>query len=407
MAGNWYWIKEGESARLRYRGKSRNVSAKSEREVKRHLAKFVTEVDSGDFTQPTKLTFEQFANKWLKDYAEVDLAPKTVFRYKQLLESRIFPAIGKKKLTKVKPLDLVEFYNSLRKKHKYISIKNLGTENETREEKEAEPLSENTIMHHHRVISAIYEKAIKWGVYKGDNPAKHVDPPKVERRKATCYDEEDTQRLLAALDKLKPEELKYKAAVMIALMTGARLGEIMGLEWQDIDFNNRCIEIRQASQYLPGQGTFTKDPKTDTSKRTVEVSNILMAILAQYQQHQREKDFDVEGQAPLFVQWDGKPMHPETISHWFPKFIKRYNLPKLTFHGLRHTSATFLISRGMDIQTVAGRLGHATSTTTQTIYSHFLKSKDRQAADLMEEAFTKKPEEPEQKKQAKVIEGKF
>ena len=83
-------------------------------------------------------------------------------------------------------------------------------------------------------------------------------------------------------------------------------------------------------------------------------------------------------------------MHPQTLTHWFPKFLKRNKLPHLNFHGLRHTSATFLISQGMDIQTVAGRLGHSTSATTQNVYSHFLESKDRQAADLIEKAFSDK-----------------
>lgn len=405
MAGNITKVKEG-NYRLRYRDFSRYVKAKNDTQAEKLLAKFITEVENGDFTQPSKITFKQFAKKWLEDYAEVELAPKTVFRYRELLDSRIFPAFGDKRLEKIKPLDLVEFYNSLRKKHKYLSLCKDGS----RKVKEAGALSENTIKHHHRVISAIYEKALKWNILNGSNPAKHVDPPKTEKKKAKCYDEEQVQALLEALEKLGQEEMKYKVAIMMALMTGARLGEIMGLEWQDINFKNKYIEIRQASQYLPGKGTFTKKTKTESSSRKISVNNMLLAILAQYQQQQEEKDFSVEGESRLFVSWDGKPMHPETVSHWFPKFVKRYKLPPLTFHGLRHTSATFLISRGMDIQTVAGRLGHATSATTQNIYSHFLESKDRQAADLMEEAFTKnEQEESEQKEdeQVVVLQGNF
>lgn len=96
----------------------------------------------------------------------------------------------------------------------------------------------------------------------------------------------------------------------------------------------------------------------------------------------------------LFVTWDGKPMFPNAMSKWFFNFIKRNKLPSLNFHGLRHTSATFLISQGMDVQTVAGRLGHSTSATTQNIYSHFLESKDKQTADLMEKSFTLKNSSP-------------
>ncbi len=116
----------------------------------------------------------------------------------------------------------------------------------------------------------------------------------------------------------------------------------------------------------------------------------MLSVLAQYQYDQQEKGFLCRGNNRLFVTWDGKPMFPETVSKWFREFLRRKKLPHLNFHGLRHTSASFLISRGMDIQTVAGRLGHSTSATTQNIYSHFLESKNRQAADLMEDAFTKK-----------------
>lgn len=383
MAGNIVRIKDGHY-RLRYRDSSKYVKAKNDREAEKLLAKFITDVDAGDFTQPSKVSFREFAQKWLKDYAEIELAPKTVYRYKELLEGRIYPAFGEKKLDKLKPLDLVNFYNSLRKKHKYMGLNKEGI----REEKQAEPLSEGTIRHYHRLISAIFEKAIKWDVLRGTNPATRVDAPKSEKKKAKCYDEKHAQALLEALDKLGPEELKYKVITMIALMTGARLGEIMGLEWQDIDFDNKVIEIRQSSQYLPGKGTFTKDPKNEYSKRRISVNNTLLNLLDQFKEDQREKGFICQDNNQIFLSWNGQPMNPYTVTKWFPKFLKENELPHLNFHGLRHTSATFLISRGMDIETVAGRLGHRTSATTQNIYSHFLESKDRQAADLMEDTFT-------------------
>jgi len=401
VAGNYYEKRPGVW-RLRYREKSKDVKANSQREVERQMARFIADVDSGDFKQGANITFRKFAEKWLTDYAEIELAPKTLFRYKQVLESRIFPAIGDKRLDRVKPLDLVEFYNKMRKEHKFLRYSGDGVGAEDT----SAGLSEKTIKIHHSLISAIYDKAIMWDVYKGDNPAKRVDAPKPDKKKARCYDEAETQKLLEALDRLTGSEVKYKVATYLAIMTGARLGEIMGLEWQDVDFTKKTVEIRQTSQYLPGQGTFTKQPKTELSKRKISVNDTLLTTLAQYREDQQDKGFLCRGNARLFVTWDGKPMHTYTLTDWFPIFLKKNNLPPLNFHGLRHTSATFLISRGMDIQTVAGRLGHSTSATTQNIYSHFLESKDRQAADLMEDAFTKKGEASttaEEKKPGKVI----
>lgn len=388
MAGNIIKVKEG-SYRLRYRDESKYVKAKNDSAAERLLAKFITDVDSGDFEQPSKVTFKEFSNRWLKDYAEIELAPKTVFRYRQLLEARIYKMFGDKRLGRIKPLDLVEFYNGLRKNHKFTSMKKDGTT----EERKSGPLSDQTIKHHHRLLSAMFEKAIKWEVLKGVNPAKKVDAPKVEKKKAKCYNEKQVQLLLDALDRLEPDDLKYKAATMIALNTGARLGEIMGLEWKDIDGANKTITIRQVSQYLPGIGVFEKVPKNESSVRKISINGALLNLLNEYKSDQQEKGFICQDNNKVFVMWNGTPMHPQTLTHWFPKFLARNKLPHLNFHGLRHTRATFLISKGMDIQTVADRLGHSTSATTQNIYSHFLESKDKKAAGLFELTFNKKKKE--------------
>lgn len=169
MAGNIVKLKEG-SYRLRYKDYSTNVKAKNDTEAEKSLAKFITEVEKGDFSQPSKVTFKEFVNKWLKNYAEIELAPKTLVWYKQLLEARILPQLGYKRMEKIKPLDLIEFYNMLRAKHKYYFLKGDGA----KIEKTSQGLSEKTIRHHHGLIFSIFEKAIKWNIYKGDNPASRV-----------------------------------------------------------------------------------------------------------------------------------------------------------------------------------------------------------------------------------------
>lgn len=393
MAGNITKVKDG-SYRLRYKDESKYIKAKSDREAERLLAKFVTDIDSGDFSKPSKITLNEFVKKWLKEYAEVELAPKTVHRYKQLLDARILNTFGDKRLDKIKPLDLVEFYNNLRKNHIYMKLKADGN----REEALAGPLSEHTIRHHHRLISALFEKAIKWEVFRGSNPVKRVDAPKPEKKKAKCYNEKQVKKLLKALDNIELEELKYKVAIMIALTTGARLGEIMGLEWQDVDEVGKTITIKRSSQYLPDVGVFEKSPKNESSNRKVSINSALLDLISEYRQSQKLQGFLCQDNNKLFVMWNGMPMHTYTLTKWFPKFLKRSKLPPLNFHGLRHTSATFLISKGMDVQTVAGRLGHSTSAATQNIYSHFLESKDRQAADLMEKSFGKEKRKKKTKK---------
>lgn len=374
MAGTITFLNDGR-CRLRYKDVSKYAKARNQTEAEKMLAKLVTEVDSGDFSNSSKVTFSAFVEKWLKEYAEVELAKKTVFRYRQLLDSRITARFGHMRLDKIKPLELVEFYNSLRKDHKYLKLKKDGS----RETVPSGPLSEQTIKHNHRLISALFEKAIKWEVLKGRNPAKSVDAPRVEKTKAKVYNQEQTQAMIEAL---QDEELKYKAITMVSLTTGARIGEVMGLEWQDVHKDQ--IEIRQSRQYLPGEGTFIKSPKNESSKRRVSVNRSILELLDEYKTDQKRNGFLCQDNNPLFVTWEGKPMHPDTFGKWFSEFLQRHGLRHLNVHGLRHSSATFLIGQGVDIQTVAGRLGHSTSATTQNIYSHFLESKDRLAADAME-----------------------
>ncbi|MCL6612470.1 MAG: site-specific integrase [Peptococcaceae bacterium] len=354
----------------------KNVEAPSKREAEKLLDLFSAEVLKGQYVEPSKLTFKQFAERWLRDYGETNLAPKTLFRYKQIL-ARVLQAMGHLKMEQIKPMHLVEFYNNLR-------------EEGIRKDGKSGKLSDSTILYHHRVISSIFNDAVKWEVIPS-NPAGKVDPPKAKTKQAPCYNEEQTAALMAALDK---EPLKYKAMVILALATGLRRGEIMGLEWPDVNFETNTITVSRASQYLPEKGTFSKDPKNETSIRVIATPESVMALLKQYKAHQNEERLKVgdlwKGSNRLFTTWDGRPMHPDTISSWFPKFLARHNLPHIKFHAMRHTSATLLIAEGIPLKNVSARLGHADTRTTDKIYAHALVSVDKKAAQAMDNILTGK-----------------
>ncbi len=148
------------------------------------------------------------------DYAEANLAPKTLHRYKEILDTRILPAIGHIKIDQLRPQHIIEFENMLR-------------ENGIRKDKKEGGLSEKTILQHHRIISSILNDAVQWQVIYS-SPAARVKPPKVPKKQAKCYDEEQTGALLDALEKLPPRDLKYRAMVELALTTGLRRGELGG-----------------------------------------------------------------------------------------------------------------------------------------------------------------------------------
>ncbi|MDF2892066.1 MAG: hypothetical protein K0R80_2433 [Clostridia bacterium] len=370
---------------------------KQETEAQKQWILFKEEIEKGIYLDAGKITFEDFITKWLKEYAEVSLAPKTLARYKEILDSRVIPALGHLKLNKIQPTHLTEFYNNLRES----GIRKDGKEG---------GLSERTILHHHRIISTILTAAVQWQFIL-NNPAERLKPPKVEKKETKHFDEEQIQYIFELLEQ---EPIKYKTMIHLAVFGGMRMGELSGLEWQDFDSQKQMLTIRQSSQYIPGKGIFTKSPKNESSKRLISLPKSIVSLLNEYKLWQNgEKatmdDLWVDSKR-IFTKNDGTPIFPDTPSRWFTKFIKRHNknimkskdmaeqdkgnflLPNVSFHGLRHTNATLLISQGVDVTTVSKRLGHARTSTTTDIYAHSLRKSDLEAANKLDSLFNKQAE---------------
>lgn len=350
----------------------------SKKETEIELAQFVTKIQNGMVAEPKSITFKDFVEIWKRDYGTKDLAPGTYARYVRILETRILPYFGKFKLDKIKATDIMKFYDMLENDTQIKRLKN------NRGERLSKPLSKKTILEHHRLLRAMLHKAVYWQLI-ANNPAERVQPPKTKKPKRRYYDDEQCKLLL---ENLENQELKYKVAITITIFTGMRLGELLGLEWTDIDFNNGIISINKSSQYLCDKGIFTKTPKTDSSIRDVAVPTFVISLLSEYKLwYDEQKALYGElwiNSDRLFVQNDGKPMHPSTISKWFVKFIKECGLPEISFHGLRHTNATLLISQNIDVAVVAARLGHAQISTTFNFYVHPVISHNKVAGNVLE-----------------------
>ena len=345
------------------------------------LAEFVTEANRGLVPEGKPLTFEEFYHIWQVNYGTKDLAPSTYNRYVGMLESRILPYLGSFTLEKIKPTDLMKLYDMLEQD---TQIKRLAKNNG---ERTLKPLSKKTILEHHRLISAMLHKAVYWQLIPY-NPADRVQPPRAPKAQRRFYDDEQCRVLLKGLNELKDSEMKYKVAIILTVFTGVRLGELMGLDWENIDFKNKEITVNKSSQYLSDKGIFTKSPKTESSIREVAIPDFIVSLLEEYKLWYEEQKSIVgdfwHNSDRLFVQVDGKPITPSTISKWFEKFIKQIGLPVITFHGLRHTNATLLIAQQVDVATVSARLGHAQITTTYNFYVHPLKSHDKHAGNVLE-----------------------
>ncbi|BAH07659.1 site-specific integrase [Clostridium kluyveri] len=360
-------------------------------EANKQWVLFKDEIEKGIYLDSGKITFEEFIKKWLKDYAEAELAPKTLYRYKELLYTRIIPALGHIKLNKLQPTHITEFYSNLRED----GIRNDGKPG---------GLSERTILHHHRLISSILATAIQWGFIL-NNPALRLKAPKVEKKEARHFNIEETAYVLQLIEN---EPIKYKTMITLAIYGGMREGELTALTWSDINFDDCTIKINKSLQHLPGRDTFIKSTKTETT-RLISIPISVMTLLKEYKRWQNTEKLKLgnlwHDSDALFTATDGKSIFPSTISKWFLKFIRKHNesiinddkippkdkskylLKEVNFHGLRHTSATLLINQGVDITTVSKRLGHARTSTTTDIYSHSLQKADVEAADKLENLF--------------------
>ena len=359
---------------------TRTVQTSSRRQAEKLLAAFVTEVENGHFVTTSKLTLKDFVDRWLKEYGEKHLAPKTLARYKDILQKRILPAMGHLRIDKIRPIHLLEFYNNL-------------SEPGLRLDGKEGALSPRTIQMHHRVLSAVLQDAVEWQIIT-DNPCTRVSSPKAKTPAIKILNEQQTAILIAGLDEVP---LKWKVLCLLALSAGLRLGELMGLEWSHVDFAKQTLSVVQTSQYVSGIGIFTKGTKNTSSDRLIALPESVIELLRSFQEAQATERENLKNlwhdSDRLFTRWNGEPMHPSSFNHWLRKYCAERNLPRISPHAFRHMSATLLLNAGISLKNVSGRLGHSKTSTTGDIYSHFLKSVDKLAADTMGKILESTPSE--------------
>lgn len=406
---------------------------KAEKEALREAALFEERVRAGQ-TAEKKIKFADFSDLWFKNYAEIQLRPLTVARYYDLMK-RITPAIGHLYLDRIRPTNLMTLYKDLseiKKAHSFKSntdlraylksvsmtqtklselskvstttIKavingdninedsafkialalNIPIEKLFDKVNTGRSLSNKTILEHHRLISVILNTAVEWQ-YIPANPAERVKPPKASASEAEYLDD---QQAIHLLDLLQEQPIQYRTAIEVLLFTGMRRGELLGLNWSDIDFESNTITIQRSSLYMPEKGIFEDETKNRSSRRVIKVPQSAISALSSYKKWQAKERLkhgtlwmDTDR---IFTTVEGKPLHPDTLSGWFSKFIKTTDLPQIHIHSLRHTNASLQIANGVSVTTVAKTLGHANSSTTTKIYAHAIQSAEAASAEMLD-----------------------
>ena len=407
------------------------------RELAKRMAMFEDAVRAGEVGDQN-ITLAQFSEIWLRDYGAMQLKDSTFQNYKKLLERRILPALGAMKLCKIRPQNIIAFYNDLRdpeakeksyyqadaklkkylKEHKitmeklskttglgYSTVRNMmsgkhvyGSTMETvAKALEINPkqyftkidsdttLTGSTILYLHHILRTMFTCAVQWQIVTS-NPCERVKPPKQSHKRAAYLEEEDLGRLFACLESV---DIVYRTLITLYVSTGMRRGEALGLTWKDVNFEKSLIDINKSMVYVHNDGVKIDTPKNETSKRVIKVSPSTMLLLREWKQTQegyRQTYGDLyQDTGYVFTNKLGKPFHPDSISSWFGRFVRGNDLPPIHLHSLRHTNASLMIANGVDVETVSKRLGHADAQTTITIYTHQIRTADAAAAEMLDE----------------------
>ena len=347
-----------------------------EKEVNRQAVLFEEECKMGQITANIK--FETFAEQWFEEYARINLRSTSYERMRQLTQ-RVYPALGHMRLDKITGRHIQKFINGL-----------MTTEKSQRTGK---PLSRKTAVHHLSFISDVLSYAVKMDMIS-DNPCRKVTVPKGERQEKNIYNIEELQQLMELLE---TAPLKYKVFFTIVLYTGYRRSEMLGLEWKDIDFDNRIISVRRTSNYTAERGIYTDTTKTKRSQRSRKYPQFIFDLLKEYRSEQDEERRILADRwhesDRLFVKWNGEPMNNQTPYGWLKEFCQKNNMRFCDLHSFRHAHASILINAGVDIATVSADLGHSNSTTTLGIYTHEFQEAQARTSDIIAEAmsFHKRP----------------
>ena len=347
-----------------------------EKELNRQTALFEEQCRQGAISSNRNIKLADFCTLYLEIKKDV-LAPRVWADYSRTIEKLIIPLLGHIKLTDLRPAHVQQFIQYLSGDVKQKKDGTPDTDNPK--------LSQATIRRKLTVLQSILKQAVKLDIIP-TNPAnaEKLTLQKVVAPKIEIFTKQEASEMLTCLEN---EELQFQVLVQLAIMTGARCGELVGLKFTDIDFDSGKITIERSAYKIAGQPIAVKPPK-DYEIRTISVNSYCIELIRLLQAEKLRQSQELGSQWHnenwLFTQWNGEIMNPQTPTKQFAKFLKRYGLKHRKFHCLRHTSATLLLYGGVNLKQVQERLGHGDISTTNK-YLHCIAEADAEAVNILQD----------------------
>ena len=336
----------------------------TKRDAERVLAQTVANIDGRRYRDPSRLAVSSFVEEWIRGVGP-SLRPTTLRSYQDILRLYALPWLAKTKLDSVTPGQLKALYAHLL----------------TEGGAQSQGLSARTVRYTHRVLHRMFRDAVRWGMLPA-NPASVIDPPRIDGASAMGW--WTAEQLRSFLNGVTDDRL-YTAWV-VAASTGMRRGEVLGLQWGDVDLDKRVLRITHTLAVVGGR-IIPGEPKTSKGRRTVALDSATMMALRQHRQQQVQERLSMgpayQNQELVFCWEDGRPINPNWLSRRFRKLVQESGLPAIRLHDLRHTHATLALQAGVHPKVISERLGHSGIGITLDTYTHAIPALQSEAAQLV------------------------
>jgi integrase len=355
-------------AQLSVNGKRISKGFKTKAEAQEWLRNSQTQVERGFDYHAGKVTLAEYLPQWLESHG-VSLRPKTADQYQRVIEKHILSNLGDIQVKNLRITRVEQFYSELVQS-------GLGV---------------RTVRIVHAILHNALEKALRYGLVVS-NPTRGAALPRYRHGEMQVLDESQVTRFLVAA-----QDSPYLALYHLALTTGMRQGELLGLKWTDLQWHSGALLVQRQVQDIRGQGTIYQEPKTRSGRRTIKLGEVTLQTLRLHREHQqllkasagnRWKENDL-----IFPSKVGTPRDPSNLRLDFKRVLEKAGLPKIRFHDLRHTAASLMLNHGVPVIVASKRLGHSKPSITLDIYGHLYQEMQDEVARKMDELVSPMPVE--------------